>query len=242
MSFLFKHDAMVPSIDQEILQGLNAWVHKSTTFDEFVAFLSYNSLFKGAVFTVVLWWRWFQCRDTVAGNGCRQVVLGILAGCMLGVGVTRILTHIFPDRPRPLHNTELQLVPVHEQLLSDSADTSSFPSDHATVFFALATGFFFLSRPLGVAALIYVVLFICLPRLYLGLHYPTDLLAGAMVGATTALAANLPSVRRWLYAPVVRWQYLHPSPFYVGLFLMSYQLDEMFGGVRQFISFLASRF
>lgn len=233
---------MVPSIDQEILKGLNAWVHKSAAFDEFVAFLSYNSLFKGAVFTVVLWWRWFQCRDTATGNGCRQVVLGILAGCLLGVVVTRTLTHIFPDRPRPLHNTELHLVPVQEQLLSDSADTSSFPSDHATVFFALATGFFFLSRSLGIVALSYVIFFICLPRLYLGLHYPTDLLAGAVVGVTTALAANLPPVRRWLYAPVVRWQYLHPSPFYVGLFLMSYQLDEMFGGIRQFLSFLASRF
>ena len=233
---------MLPALDQSILEGLNIWVHKSPAFDEFVAFLSYNSLFKGALFTVVLWWRWFQCGNTSTGNECRQVVLGVLAGCLLGIGVTRVLTHVFPERPRPLHNPELHIVPVQQQLLSDSADTSSFPSDHATVFFALATGLFFLSRPLGLLAVFYVVFFICLPRLYLGLHYPTDIAAGAVVGIATALAANLPPVRRLLYAPIVSWQYLHPSPFYVGLFLMSYQLDEMFGGVRQFLSFLASRF
>ncbi|WP_170170240.1 phosphatase PAP2 family protein [Hymenobacter perfusus] len=221
---------------------MNEFMHKSPAFDEMVAFLSYNSLCKGAVFTMVLWWRWFQCRDTALGNGCRQVVLGVLAGCLLGIGVTRVLTHVFPERPRPLHNKELHLIAVEKDLLSDSADTSSFPSDHATVFFALSTGFFFLSRRLGIAATVYVIVFICLPRLYLGLHYPTDLLAGAVVGVATALAANLPAVRQIFYAPLVRWQYVHPSPFYVGLFLMSYQLDEMFGGVRHLLSFLASRF
>lgn len=233
---------MLPLIDQQILEGLNAYVHKSVAFDEFVEFLSYNSLFKGAIFTVILWWRWFQCGNTTEGNRCRQIIIGVLMGCLLGVGVTRGLTHVFADRPRPLHNPELHLVPVHDQMLSDSADNSSFPSDHATVFFALATGLLFLSRPLGVAALLYVVFFICLPRLYLGLHYPTDIAAGAVVGVATAVAANLPAVRRSFYSPIIEWQYLHPSPFYVGLFLMSYQLDEMFGGVRQFLSFVASRF
>lgn len=233
---------MTPYIDQYILEILNKQVHVSPAFDDIIVFLSSNSLFKGAVFMVVLWWKWFQCPDSSSGNGCRQVILGVLMGCLLGVGVTRVLTHVFANRPRPLHNTELHLKPVQQDLVSDSADTSSFPSDHATVFFALASGLFFLSRRLGVAAVLYVVFFICAPRLYLGLHYPSDLLAGGIIGVVTAVAANLPAVQRVFYAPVVRWQYMHPSPFYVGLFLMSSQLDEMFGGVRELLSFVASRF
>ena len=233
---------MVPYLDRAILENLNQWVHVSPSFDDFVAFLSYNSLLKGALFTVVLWWKWFQCHDTPAGNGCRQIVLGVLVGCLLGVGVTRAITHVFANRPRPIHNTELHLKTVGKHLKSDSTDTSSFPSDHATVFFALATGFFFLSRRLGVVAIAYVVVFICLPRLYLGLHYPSDLLAGAVVGIATAIAANLPAVRQTFYGPVVQWQYVHPSPFYVGLFLTSYQLNNMFSGVRHFLSFLAKQF
>lgn len=232
---------MLPALDRTVLEGLNHWIQVSHGFDNFVAFLSYNNLLKGGLFTVVLWWTWFQCRDTAEGNARRQLVLGVLAGCLLGMVVTRVLTHVFPDRPRPLHNTELHLKLAQDQLLSDSADTSSFPSDHATIFFALATGFCFFSRRLGVVALAYVVLCICLPRLYLGLHYPTDLMAGAAVGAATAIAANLPAVRQRFYAPLVRWQYAHPSPFYVGLFLMTYQLDEMFGGVRQLLGFLFGR-
>jgi membrane-associated phospholipid phosphatase len=232
---------MLPALDRVVLESMNHWVNTSQLLDNFVAFLSYNNLLKGGLFTVVLWWTWFQCRDTAEGNARRQIVLGVLAGCLLGMVVTRGLTHLFSGRPRPLHNTELNLKLAQDQLLSDSLDTSSFPSDHATIFFALATGFFFLSRRLGAVAVMYVVLFICLPRLYLGLHYPTDLLAGAVVGVAAGIAANLPAVRRRFYAPVVDWQYLHPSPFYVALFLMTYQLDEMFGGIRQLLSFLLGR-
>jgi membrane-associated phospholipid phosphatase len=232
---------MVPAFDRVVLESINQWVHVSTWLDNFVAFLSYNNLLKGGLFTIVMWWTWFQCRNTAEGNARRQIVLGILAGCLLGMMVTRVLTHAFPERVRPLHNTELNMKLAQDQLLSDSADNSSFPSDHATIFFALAVGFCFLSGRLGAAALAYVVFFICLPRIYLGLHYPTDLLAGGVVGTATALAANLPAVRRRFYAPLVQWQYLHPSPFYVGLFLMSYQLDEMFGGVRQLLNFLLGR-
>lgn len=232
--------AMLPAFDRVILEGLNQYVHQSALFDTFIDFLSYNNLLKGALFTVVLWWTWFKCGNTPSGNACRSIVIGVLAGCFIGMAVTRTLTHIFPERPRPLHNTELQLEPVHAQLLADSADNSSFPSDHATIFFALATGMLFLSRPIGVASLLYVVFFICAPRLYLGLHYPTDLVAGGIIGVATGVASNLPAVRQRYWLPVVQWHYKHQSAFYVGFFLMSYQLDELFAGVRQLMHFVAN--
>jgi undecaprenyl-diphosphatase len=59
---------------------------------------------------------------------------------------------------------------------------SSFPSDHAMLWMAVATGIFLVWRGIGVLAILYTVLFICVPRAYLGFHYPTDLLVGAAVG------------------------------------------------------------
>jgi len=57
-----------------------------------------------------------------------------------------------------------------------------FPSDHAVLFFALATGLFMAHRKLGIAAYAWVIVAICFPRLYLGIHWPTDVIAGAAVG------------------------------------------------------------
>jgi hypothetical protein len=56
---------------------------------------------------------------------------------------------------------------------------SSFPSDHACLFFALATGLCLISPVIGGLALLHASLIVSLPRIYLGLHYPTDVLAGA---------------------------------------------------------------
>ena len=55
---------------------------------------------------------------------------------------------------------------------------NSFPSDHAGLFYALATTIFLVSRRTGIIMFIYVTLVVIVPRLYLLLHYPTDIMAG----------------------------------------------------------------
>ena len=77
-------------------------------------------------------------------------------------------------------------------------DWSAFPSDHAVMYSALAVGLCFVSLRLGLFATVYVVCAICFPRAYLGYHYPTDLLVGAVIGALCAYGFNLPAARRWL--------------------------------------------
>ena len=63
---------------------------------------------------------------------------------------------------------------------------SSFPSDHAILFMALAVAIFLASRRFGWLALTYTTLCIIGPRVYLGWHWPTDVLAGALLGAAFA--------------------------------------------------------
>lgn len=97
---------------------------------------------------------------------------------------------MLPFRPRPM-----TVAALHFQTPFGASDHglinwSSFPSDHAAVFFALATSIFFVWRAAGIAALVYVFLFIAMPRLYLGFHYPTDILGGALIGIALAFIAR----------------------------------------------------
>jgi undecaprenyl-diphosphatase len=68
------------------------------------------------------------------------------------------------------------------------------------LFFTLAFGMWLASRAAGVLAIAYVALVISFPRVYLGFHYPTDILGGALIGAVICAGFNLQRVR----APIGR--------------------------------------
>ncbi len=76
--------------------------------------------------------------------------------------------------------------PAFTHLLSAPSPDPSFPSDHAAVAFAIAFGVFAFSRRVGILFLAAATL-ISLSRIALGLHYPSDVLAGALVGWVAAL-------------------------------------------------------
>ena len=88
-------------------------------------------------------------------------------------------------RPRPELAGFAPLTPVVTRL--------SFPSAHATTSFAAAHVY----GALMPAAPLYVVAtLIALSRIYLGVHYPSDILAGALFGTTLAMAAGVTGDRR----------------------------------------------
>ena len=85
----------------------------------------------------------------------------------------------FWNRPRPFE--VLQNV---NQLISHETG-GSFPSGHAAFFFALATGVFFYKKWWGVLFYAFA-LAIGLGRIATGLHWPSDILGGAVVGIFSA--------------------------------------------------------
>lgn len=86
---------------------------------------------------------------------------------------------LFP-RKRPYLN--LPKINVTENPLKDH----SFPSGHTTAVFSMIIPFIFLNPWLTII-LITIGLAVGLSRIYLGLHYPSDVIAGCILGCTTGI-------------------------------------------------------
>lgn len=76
------------------------------------------------------------------------------------------------------------------ELLIPSPKDFSFPSGHSAASFAAALSVLFFHRKEGIAAVLLAVL-IAFSRLYLFVHFPTDVLAGCAVGMICAVLALL---------------------------------------------------
>ncbi len=77
---------------------------------------------------------------------------------------------------------------VDIKLLVSSLGDKSFPSGHTLACFEAATVLFVYNKRFGIPALILAVL-VAFSRLYLYVHYPTDVLAGAVLGIVFGIAA-----------------------------------------------------
>ena len=96
------------------------------------------------------------------------------------------------------------------------------------LFFALAAGIFIASRRTGWFALVYVSIVICLPRIFLGEHYTTDILGGAAIGISLIWLANLPPIRKPLTSWAFQWLDTNPGAFDTFAFVVTYQMVELF--------------
>ncbi len=212
------------SFDTSILLFLNQFAQRSPRFDEFVTFLSDCNLLKGGIIVGLIWWLWFDTEDV---RRKREVLLAALIASVPALILAKTLT-IVTFRTRPLNEARLAFHVPHCVTPADWKQLSSFPSDHAVLFFAMAAGIFIASRRAGWFALLYVSAFICLPRMYLGEHYATDILTGAAIGIIPVCLANLPRIRQ----PLTHWSLqlleANPSSFYFLAFLVLYQVVELF--------------
>ena len=227
------------ALDFPISTFLNGFARRSWAFDQSVAFLSHNDLFKGAALMALLWWAWFRAGIRATGDAARDHVIATLISCGVALFVARLMILLLPFRERPLHTEALHWRLPYGVAVTALDGLSSFPSDHATLFFALAVGLVFVSRRLGLLALAYVTIAIALPRLYLGLHFLSDLVAGGLIGGAISAAGNRLLAGGRLVARVRDWSDSAPRYFYPALFLLTYQIAELFGNSRTLVSGLA---
>lgn len=110
----------------------------------------------------------------------------MIAGVALGIGLAVNFTLAFLYYvPRPFE------LGIGQSLLTHSLETS-FPSDHATFLWSLGLGLI-ITRPLrrlGVA-IICLGFAVAWARVYLGVHFPLDMLASLLIASCSAVTAKL---------------------------------------------------
>jgi len=146
----------------------SAWLHAPAT-----AYAKYGILAFG-VLLLVGWWISRSRADATMAAALIAPLSGVLA-----VAINQpIVKRVAEARPYTLHPQALVLV-------TKSTDPS-FPSDHATMAGAVTVGLLLVSWRLGLVAAGFAVA-MALARVYVGAHYPQDVVAGLALGATVAL-------------------------------------------------------
>lgn len=216
------------AFDSSVISYLNSFARHSAAFDRSVAAIGTNHAIKGALIPLI-WWLWFRRGDDRRG---RELLAFGLLNSVGAVIVARTLAAVLPYRERPLRNLALHFNLPFGVEPDSLIHWSSFPSDHAVIFTALAVSILFVSRAAGLLALAYSLVVICLPRVYMGIHYPTDILAGAALGAAIACLAKVTALRTAATRPALRLMDESPGVFYAALFVITFQITTTFDSTR----------
>jgi undecaprenyl-diphosphatase len=109
-------------------------------------------------------------------------VTALTAACVWGADLMALAVKAAADRPRPFES-----LPEPDPLLTATVG-ASLPSGHAATSFA---GAVLLAAivPRAAPALLVLALGVSFSRIYVGVHYPTDVLLGAAIGAAVAALA-----------------------------------------------------
>jgi membrane-associated phospholipid phosphatase len=162
--------SVLTSIDDRAFLAVNdfardtPWLHGPA-----VDFAKYGVVLFGlAIVAAVVYSRWHEPRVTAAA-----VWAGL--GTMVAVAVNQPIGNAVGEhRPYTMY--------PHALLLVDKTTDFSFPSDHAVMAGAVAMGLFLVSRRIGLVALV-AALLMAFTRVYVGAHYPDDVIAGLALGA-----------------------------------------------------------
>jgi undecaprenyl-diphosphatase len=175
----------------------------------------------------VLWFR----REQRTPVSKRETLVLTLLSVVLSLVVARALADLLPSRQRPMFTPGIgyraPLFPTDSYL----ENWSSFPSDTAAVVSTLTTGFWLLSRSWGLLWACFSITAM-VARVYFGIHYPGDILAGGVIGVGVTLVINNEFMRSHVARPVLAMEIRTPAVFYGFLFPFVHEVSTLFGFVR----------
>jgi len=168
---------MILSQNESILRSLYDWFGQSDTL---LSVATYVAQYAGHILLACLVVYLFTHKRGVR-EGFRDVIV-VLSAASIAWVVAYILKDLFPS-PRPF----VALTDIVARI--DTPHFDSFPSGHATFFMALAASMFFYHRFVGTIFFI-GALCIGIARVASGIHWPSDILVGYVIGIGIGLIAH----------------------------------------------------
>ncbi|MGC3000702.1 phosphatase PAP2 family protein [Streptomyces sp. G35A] len=181
--------------DVDLLYDINGLAKDAPPwFDRIMEFVGEYGLLFAMVLLVL--WCWWTVRRRGGEDAASSVAALVWAPLAAGVAVlVNVPIRGFVERPRPFNDH------AGLEVLVEGKTDYSFVSDHATITMALAVGLFVANRRFGLVGLGLALLEgFC--RVYMGVHYPTDVIGGLALG--TAVALLLSPLAMALLTPVMR--------------------------------------
>jgi undecaprenyl-diphosphatase len=156
------------AFDTQLFYFLYGLAGRSTFVDGIVVFFANDFAYiLVALFLAVVFFSTLPKREKL-----EMLFVTFASSIIARYGVTELI-RFFYHHPRP---------PVH-QLITETS--WSFPSGHATFFFALSTAVYLYNKKWGVWFFIASIL-ITVSRVIAGIHYPSDIVGGALIGIIIA--------------------------------------------------------
>ncbi|MFJ7078013.1 phosphatase PAP2 family protein [Streptomyces sp. NPDC098781] len=166
--------------DVELLYDINGLAKEAPRwFDRAMEYVGEYGLLLGLVLLVV--WCWWSVRRQGEQDAASSVAALVWAPLAAAIAVlVNVPIRGFVERPRPFNDHQ-----GLEVLVTGKTDYS-FVSDHATIAMALGVGLFVANRKFGLIG-IGLALLEGFCRIYMGVHYPTDVVGGFALGTAVAL-------------------------------------------------------
>jgi undecaprenyl-diphosphatase len=174
----------VGAVDSSLLHALNDFLFRHDAVEDPLLF--YVNISE-ALFAATLAVVFLLARGPALAAWRRAAVAAVLSAG-LGLAAAKVISELV-DRARPFVAD-----PHGVHLFTSHAADPGFPSDHATAAFAIAVAILLRKRGWGIVALVAAAV-LSIGRVALGVHYPTDVLCGAALGAAAALALWAPPLR-----------------------------------------------
>jgi undecaprenyl-diphosphatase len=183
---------VVHQFDLEILLYLNHSIEGHPSLMRLLRFLGEHQMPRLPVFGTLIW-VWFSSRDIE--RRCR-ILVGLLATCFT-LGVSVLCQYVLPIHIRPLLDQSIDVANLTQWDLGKLGKRIySFPSDTAVLYFGIAYVIFAMNKIAGVANYIWCLLTVGFCRVPLGIHYPSDILAGIFFPALVVFLASRPNFLR----------------------------------------------
>jgi undecaprenyl-diphosphatase len=173
--------------DVDLLYDINGLAKDAPVwFDRVMEYVGEYGILLATVLLVL--WCWLSVRKRGGEDAPASVAALVWAPLAAGVAVlVNVPIRGFVERPRPFLQHE-----GLEVLVSGKTDYS-FVSDHATITMAIAVGLFVANRKFGLFG-IGLALLEGFCRVYMGVHYPTDVIGGFALGTAVALLLSPPAM------------------------------------------------